>query len=74
MNDFTIKLDMPAEHMQKIFGMHDAYVKKLERDFGVAVIDRNGSITITGSEEMARKAENVLRELALLSGRGNEIE
>jgi len=65
---------MPAEHMQKIFGMHDAYVKKLERDFGVAVIDRNGSITITGSEEMARKAENVLRELALLSGRGNEIE
>ncbi len=40
----------------------------------MAVIDRNGSITITGSEEMARKAENVLRELALLSGRGNEIE
>ncbi|HBA47543.1 MAG TPA: phosphate starvation-inducible protein PhoH [Lachnospiraceae bacterium] len=74
MSDFTIKLDMPTEHMQKIFGMHDAYVKKLERDFGVAVIDRNGSITITGREEMVRKAENVLRELALLSSRGNEIE
>lgn len=74
MSDFTIKLDMPTEHMQKIFGMHDAYVKKLERDFDVAVIDRNGSITITGREEMARKAENVLKELALLSSRGNEIE
>ena len=55
MNDFTLKLDMPTEHMQKIFGMQDAYVKKLERDFGVAIVDRNGQLTITGPEEMARK-------------------
>lgn len=74
MNDFSVKLDMPTEHMQKIFGMQDAYVKKLERDFGVVIVDRNGSITITGREDMVRKAENVLRELAVLSGRGNEIE
>lgn len=74
MNDFVMKLDMSTEHMQKIFGMQDAYVKKLERDFDVAVIDRNGSIMITGAEENVRKAESVLRELAVLSGRGNEIE
>ena len=74
MSDFTIKLDMPTEHMQKIFGMQDAYVKKLERDFDVAVIDRNGSIMITGREEMVRKAENVLKELVLLSSRGSDIE
>ena len=41
MNDFSIKLALPAEHMQKIFGMQDAYVKKLERDFGVVIVDRN---------------------------------
>ena len=29
MNDFSVRLDMPAEHMQKIFGMQDVYVKKL---------------------------------------------
>lgn len=74
MNDFSVRLDMSTEHMQKIFGMQDAYVKKLERDFGVVIVDRNGSITITGREDMVRKAENVLRELAVLSGRGNEIE
>ena len=74
MNDFTLKLDMPTEHMQKIFGMQDAYVKKLERDFGVAIVDRNGQLTITGPEEMARRAEGVLRQLAIISGRGNEIE
>lgn len=74
MNDFTVKLDMPAEHMRKIFGMHDAYVKKMERDFGVAIVDRNGQLTITGTEEMARRAEGVLRQLTIISGRGNEIE
>lgn len=74
MNEFTVKLDMPAEHMQKIFGMKDSYVKKLERDFGVCIVDRNGGVTITGREEMVKKAEGVLKQLIILSGRGNEIE
>ena len=74
MNDFTVKLDMSAEHMRKIFGMHDAYVKKMERDFGVAIVDRNGQLAITGAEEMVRRAEGVLRQLTIISGRGNEIE
>ena len=74
MSDVSIKLDIPAEHMQKIFGMQDAYVKKLERDFGVSIVDRNGSVTITGESEMAGRAEGVLRQLTALSGRGNEIE
>ena len=74
MDDFSVRLDMPAEHMQKIFGMQDAYVKKLERDFGVGIVDRNGGVTITGEESMVRKAAGVLRELAVISGRGNEIE
>lgn len=65
---------MSSEHMQKIFGMQDAYVKKLERDFGVTVVDRNGGITVTGSEEMVRKAAGVLRQLTIISERGNEIE
>ena len=60
--------------MRKIFGMQDAYVKKLERDFGVSVIDRNGGVIITGREDMAEKAAAVLKQLAILAGRGNEIE
>ncbi len=74
MENITINLDMPAEDMRKIFGMQDAYVKKLEQDFGVSIVNRNGSVTVTGREDMARRAEGVLRQLAVLSGRGNEIE
>lgn len=74
MNEFSVKMDMPTEHMQKIFGMQDAYLKKMERDFGVAIVDRNGQLTITGKEEMVRRAQGVLRQLSIISGRGNEIE
>lgn len=69
-----MKMELPSEHMQKIFGMQDAYVKKLERDFGVAIVDRNGGINITGPEEMVRKAVSVLEQLNIISNRGNEIE
>lgn len=74
MSECSIRLDMSAEHMRKIFGMQDAYVKKLERDFGVMIVDRNGGVTITGREDMVKKAAGVLQQLTILSGRGNEIE
>lgn len=74
MSDFSIRLDMPAEHMQKIFGMQDVYVKKLERDFGVTIVDRNGGVTVSGREDMVRKAASVLEQLTVISGRGSEIE
>ncbi len=74
MGTYTEKLEVPSQHMQKIFGMQDAYVKKLERDFNVAVINRNGGIAITGEEGMVKKAAGVLQQLVILSERGNEIE
>ena len=44
----AIRLEMDTEQMQKIFGMQDAYIKKLEQDFQVTIVDRNGSVMITG--------------------------
>ena len=72
--EYSRKLEMPSEHMRKIFGAQDVYVKKLEHDFGVSVVDRNGSVTVSGEEEMVRKAVGVLKQLVILSERGNEIE
>ena len=74
MNEISVKIDMSTEDMQKIFGMQDAYIKKMERDFGVTIVDRNGAVTITGSEDMVKRASKVLKELTVLSERGNQIE
>ncbi len=72
--EVSLKIDMPSEHMRKIFGMQDIYVKKLERDFNVTIVDRNGGVTVTGREDMVRKAAGVLKQLTIISERGNEIE
>ncbi len=74
MSQISKKIDMPIEHMQKIFGMQDAYLKKLERDFNVMIVDRNGQVVVSGEEENVNKAAKVLGQLTLISQRGNEIE
>ena len=73
-DSFSKRLDMSAEQMQKIFGMQDAYIKKLERDFGVTIVNRNGNVTVTGQEPMVERAVSVMEQLSILSDRGNEIE
>lgn len=74
MNEISVRLNPDAEQLKKIFGMQDAYVKKIERDFKVTIVDRNGSIIITGPEENVNRAASVLRQLTILAERGNEIE
>lgn len=74
MNEISMKIDMPIEHMQKIFGMQDAYLKKLERDFKVTVVDRNGQVVVTGEAQNVGRAARVLNQLTIISERGNDIE
>lgn len=74
MSETTLKLDISSENMQKIFGMQDAYVKKLERDFHVTIVDRNGEVSVIGEEVGAKKAASVLQQLSEFLKRGNEIE
>lgn len=74
MSDFSVKMEMTADDMQKVFGMQDNYIKKLEKDFDVTVIDRNGSLVISGGEDNVMKARRVLEQLTALSRRGSDIE
>ena len=45
--------------------------QKLEQDFQVTIVDRNGSVMITGEEETFRRPSVVLRQLTALSDHGN---
>lgn len=74
MSIVSLQMEMPMEHMQKIFGAGDAYIKKIEKDFQVTIVDRNGKVVITGEEHMANRACSVLSQLTEVSRRGNEIE
>jgi len=67
-------LELTMEQMRSIFGQHDLYVRKIERDLQVDIVDRNGAIKITGEKAHAEKAKSILEQLMILSERGNEIE
>ena len=70
----TYTMDMPAEHMQKIFGQNDRYINKLETDFHVTIVDRNGAIKVTGEESGVKKCISILSQLFEVSQRGDDIE
>jgi phosphate starvation-inducible PhoH-like protein len=74
MEEVTMYLELPSRHMQMIFGAQDVYLKKVERDFGVSVVDRNGQLLIHGEKANTEKAFQVLKQLSKLSGKGNDME
>ena len=74
MADIQIGMQIEAEHMQNLFGSHDAYIKQIEEDLHVVITDRNGEVRISGEQEAVGRAEKLLGELVELSKRGNRIQ
>ncbi len=74
MSDFTMILDMDTQHMQQLFGANDAYLRKIESEFSVSVINRDGSLKIVGEKSDVEKVYGLLNRLAHASDKGNEIE
>ena len=65
---------VPIGDQQNVFGQFDSNIKKLERQLGVSIVDRNGEVRISGSAIMVKKAKAIIQELTELSMRGNVIE
>ncbi len=74
MNETTYTMAMSVEHMRNIFGTKDAYIRKLEEDLKVVIVDRDGAVKITGTEKNVKKAVSILSQLTEMVNRGNEIE
>ncbi|MDE6388874.1 MAG: PhoH family protein [Lachnospiraceae bacterium] len=74
MGEFTVSIDVPVEHMQNIFGKCDSYIRKIEDDLHVMIVDRDGAVRVSGEMEAVRKASHIVKELLTLSERGNTLE
>lgn len=70
--DITMKLQL--EDMQNIFGSSDNYIRKIEDNYHVEIIDRNGELHIIGNAPNAKKAAGIIRQLKGLSKKGSGIE
>lgn len=68
-----LTMELSTEHMQNIFGERDSYIRKIEDDLNVTIVNRDGVIKISGEEYNAKKTVRLLSELTELSKRGNSI-
>lgn len=73
MSQIQLTMDLSTEHMQNIFGERDSYIRKIEDDLLVSIINRDGVLKISGEEYNAKKAVRLISELLELSKRGNSI-
>ncbi len=74
MSEYESFINVPMEHMRNIFGQYDHYIKKIEHDFNIIIVDRDGAVKIAGNKKDVIKAENIVKQLVELSKRGNIIQ
>lgn len=66
-------LELDSAYIGNLFGQFDCHLKKIERSFGVDIVDRNGTVHIRGSQGAVASAAAVLSRLQQLAERGNPI-
>ena len=68
-----ILLNIPANHLENIFGQFDHNIKIIENSLDVSVVNRGDSVKIIGEETAVLATKNIMNELLALSQRGNTI-
>lgn len=66
--------DMPLSIQQNVFGSCDNNIKKIEKEYNVQIINRDGVIRISGDEYNVNKAYDVMDSLMQLAMRGAGID
>ena len=67
MAERELLLDIPLEHEMNILGQMDQNLNKIQKQFQVSIIDRDGLLKIIGEEDAANKSKEVLLSLLKLS-------
>ena len=62
------------EHLQNLFGLYDGHIQRIEHDFHVEIVNRDGQLKILGEEPELGRAWQVMQQLIELSKRGNVIQ
>ena len=68
-----MQIQLPAEHISNIFGSFDENMKALEKQLNVTVINREDKLTISGEANAVEEAAGVLRNLAQIAARGEDV-
>jgi len=73
MAEFTEVLEIPASHIQNVFGQFDSNAAVIEKQYQVTAVFRDNELKVIGTKLAARRAASVFHNLLELSLKGNEI-
>lgn len=66
--------NIPFKAQQEVFGSFDSNIKKIEKEYNVKIVDRDGTLKISGEAVDVDKAVSVIDNLTKLSMKGSNIE
>ena len=70
---FTQTVNIPAEHIQNVFGQFDKNIKNIEKAYHVAIVQRDDCIRIVGTEDNVNMANSVINQMINLSKNGTLV-
>ena len=73
MDEFTLNISIPADHIDNIFGQFDRNIKNIENGMNISFILRDDAIKLTGEKERVEHGKIIIDELLAISQKGNII-
>ena len=70
---YSVK-NVSLDVQKSVFGQFDSNIKKIEKEFNVSIVDRDGEIRIIGESNSAKTAFSIVDNLVKLAMRGNDID
>ncbi len=73
MDEFTLNICIPSDHIDNIFGQFDRNIKSIENGMNISFILRDDAIKLIGDRERVEHGKIIIDELLALSEKGNII-
>ncbi len=74
MSEVTRALDLDIEQIQEIFGSYDSYIAQIEKNLHVIVVNRDGSLKISGQEHAVDQAQRLIESFAKSIENGTHLD
>jgi phosphate starvation-inducible PhoH-like protein len=68
------QIEIPNGIIGNVFGQLDENIRKVEKAFGVNIVNRGDNIMVMGANSSIEKAEAVIRKLMTIAAKGEQIK
>lgn len=67
-------IDFTGEELRTLFGQNDKYLEKIEKELNVSIVNRNGSLIISGDDGDVSVAASLMRQIVSTVGKDDDLE